>query len=48
MAWYNEDRPHLSLNFEHAETPLHAFVRKLPPKARTAYRVALPEDQVPR
>ncbi len=32
--WYNEDKPHLSLRFERAETPLHAFVRKLRPKER--------------
>ena len=48
VAWYNEDRPHLSLNFEHAETPLHAFVRKLPPAARARHLNAHPEDQVPR
>ena len=48
MAWYNEEKPHLSLNFERAETPQHAFVRKLPPKARAAYLAAHPEDQVPR
>ncbi len=34
VAWYNEDKPHLSLDFEHAETPLHAFVRKLRPRER--------------
>jgi putative transposase len=48
VAWYNEDRPHLSLNFRRAETPLHAFVRKLPPKARAIYLRLHPEDEVHR
>jgi putative transposase len=43
VAWYNEDKPHLSLDFEHAETPLHAFVRKLRPKERATLLVRRPE-----
>jgi hypothetical protein len=37
IRWYNEVKPHESLDFDHAETPAHAFVRKLCPKERTAY-----------
>jgi putative transposase len=48
IAWYNEEKPHLSLNFERAETPLHAFVRKLPPKAREEYLRRHPEDRIHR
>ncbi len=48
VAWYNEDKPHLSLNFERAETPLHGFVRKLTPKDRADHLTAYPEDQVHR
>ena len=29
IAWYNEVRPHRSLNFEVLETPQQAFVRKM-------------------
>jgi putative transposase len=29
MAWYNDDRPHRSLNYEELETPSQAFIRKL-------------------
>ena len=47
--WYNEDKPHLSLNFEKAETPLHAFVRKLRPKEREALLARRPElREIPR
>ncbi|MBI4139964.1 IS481 family transposase, partial [Candidatus Woesearchaeota archaeon] len=28
--WYNEKRPHRSLNFEALETPQQAFLRKMP------------------
>jgi putative transposase len=31
MEWYNTVKLHMSLDFEHAETPSEAFVRKLPP-----------------
>jgi len=41
--WYNEDKPHLSLDFDHAETPLHAFVRKLRPREREALLRRRPE-----
>ena len=34
---YNEMKPHEPLDFDHAETPAHAFVRKLRPKERTAH-----------
>ena len=30
MEWYNEVKPHMSLDFEHAETPAEAFIRKMP------------------
>jgi hypothetical protein len=36
VMWYDEVKPHESLDFDHAETPAHAFVRKLRPKERTA------------
>ena len=32
LYWYNEMRPHMSLDFEHAETPIEAFKRKLRPE----------------
>jgi transposase InsO family protein len=38
LRWYNERKPHMSLDFEHAETPLEAFERKLRPKEREAWR----------
>jgi len=38
VRWYNGRKPHLSLDFEHAETPLEAFERKLRPKEREAWR----------
>jgi len=37
VQWYNEVKPHASLNFERAETPSRAFVRKLRPKERKAF-----------
>ena len=37
VMWYNDVKPHESLDFDHAETPAHAFVRKLRPKERNAY-----------
>ena len=30
IEWYNYDKPHMSLNFENAETPEQVFWRKLP------------------
>ncbi len=46
IPWYNEVRIHMSLDWDRAETPHEAFVRKLPPKGRVvdersgeAYRV---------
>jgi len=38
VRWYNGRKPHMSLDFEHAETPLEAFERKLRPKEREAWR----------
>lgn len=29
VAWYNDKKPHMSLNFNKAETPSEAFVRKM-------------------
>ena len=43
VRWYNEVKPHESLDFEHAETPAHAFVRKMRPKERKAYLKRLKE-----
>jgi len=33
LSWYNEIRPHRSLNFEALETPSQAFTRKLKAEA---------------
>ena len=30
MVWYNDVRPHMSLNLDVIETPSEAFVRKMP------------------
>ncbi len=38
MRWYNTRRPHMSLDFDRAETPLEAFERKLRPEEREAWR----------
>ena len=38
VTWYNERRPHMSLDFDRAETPLEAFERKLRPKERKTWR----------
>ena len=38
VHWYNTRRPHMSLDFDRAETPLEAFERKLRPKEREAWR----------
>ncbi len=38
LHWYNTRRPHMSLDFDRAETPLEAFERKLRPKEREAWR----------
>jgi putative transposase len=32
MEWYNEVKLHMSLDFEHAERPHEAFIRKMPPQ----------------
>ena len=32
IGWYNDKRPHASLDFENAETPSEAFMRKLRPE----------------
>jgi len=49
FAWYNEDKPHLSLDFQHAETPRHAFVRKLRAKERAELLRRRPDlREVPR
>ena len=37
LFWYNTDKPHMSLNFDRAETPMRAFIRKLRPKERKEY-----------
>ena len=34
MDWYNNDRPHMSLDFDNLETPAKAFVRKMPPPGK--------------
>jgi transposase InsO family protein len=43
VRWYNEVKPHESLDYDHAETPAHAFVRKLRPKERKVYLKRLKE-----
>ncbi len=43
IKWYDEVKPHESLDFDHAETPAHAFVRKLRPKDRKLYLKRLRE-----
>lgn len=35
MDWYNNDRDHMSLDWENLETPAQAFARKMPPKGGT-------------
>ena len=37
-AWYNDVKPHASLDFDRAETPREAFVRKLRPRERRAFQ----------
>ena len=37
IHWYNYDKPHMSLDFENAETPEEAFWRKLPPEKILEY-----------
>jgi len=32
IEWYNNERPHMSLNLDELETPYQAFLRKLPPE----------------
>jgi len=32
VAWHNEIKPHMSVNFEASETPILAFQRKQPPR----------------
>ncbi len=44
MVWYNTDKPHMSLNFEKAETPIQGFIRKLRPKERIAFLKRYKED----
>jgi len=44
MVWYNTDKPHMSLNFERAETPIQGFIRKLRPKERITFLKRYKED----
>ncbi len=37
IEWYNEIKPHMSLNFEELETPAKAFYRKLAPERVMGY-----------
>ncbi len=37
VSWYNEIKPHMSLNLEELETPARAFYRKLPPERVMGY-----------
>jgi len=32
VDWYNNDRPHMSLDWDRKETPAQAFIRKMPPR----------------
>jgi len=34
VRWYNEDRAHMSLDWDRHETPAQAFVRKSPPRGK--------------
>jgi len=43
IRWFNEEKLHESLDFDHAGSPAEAFVRKLRPKERTAYLRRLKE-----
>ena len=35
IEWYNNDRPHMSLDWDNLETPAQAFKRKMPPAGET-------------
>jgi putative transposase len=37
VRWYNEIKPHMSLNTDELETPARAFYRKLPPERTMGY-----------
>jgi len=37
IEWYNNKRPHMSLNLDELETPYQAFLRKLPPERVMGY-----------
>ncbi len=37
VSWYNEIRPHMSLNLDELETPAQAFWRKLSPERVMEY-----------
>lgn len=44
IVWYNTDKPHMSLNYERAETPIQAFIRKLRPEERKSFLKRYKED----
>ncbi len=44
IIWYNTDKPHMSLNYERAETPIQAFIRKLRPGERKSFLKRYKED----
>jgi len=37
IDWYNNKRPHMSLNLDELETPYQAFLRKLPAERVMGY-----------
>lgn len=41
IEWYNNIRPHMSLNFENLETPSQAFIRKMHHSAKEEINTAL-------
>ncbi len=45
IQWYNNERPHRSLDFENIETPAKAFVRKMAPDRETLEREEESEKQ---
>jgi len=45
VEWYNEVRPHMSLDWDGLETPFQAFRRKLPKAIKAGIEVKIHESQ---
>ncbi|MEM2905704.1 MAG: hypothetical protein QW057_05515 [Candidatus Bathyarchaeia archaeon] len=43
VRWYNELKPHLSLDFERAETPIEAHARKMPKRPKRYAKENMPK-----